>query len=81
MSSEANKPKKSKKTAVPAQVSAQDTSNWDDKAFTAPEVKTGRIREFIGHDMKRDNSERGLTIRAPKDYKLENERKKNDSKD
>jgi len=77
MSSEANKPKKPKNTenkrTVPAQVSAQDTSNWDDKAFTAPEVKTGGIREFIGHDLKREKS---WTIRQPKDWDEKANKKK-----
>lgn len=40
-----------KKSVLPAQASAQDTSNWDDKAFSTPSG-----RDVIGNHIKREKS-------------------------
>lgn len=78
MSDEDNKDKKPRKTALPAQSSAQDTSNWDDKAFTTPQTKKGYTRDFIFHELKREKS---MLISPPKGYKPDTDPKKNKSKD
>jgi len=78
MADKVNKSKNANKSTLPAQASAQDTSNWDDKAFTTPQTKKGYARDVIYHDLKREKS---MLIPQPKDWKPDTNPKKNNSKD